>query len=284
MMSDLNTKYNELVIELFNNLIFYLPKVILEVKEVKDYFEANNKTSDYFEKIIITDDKINFNTDKELNFLIILKKTNQLQKNCFKLIEYKTILNELEFNFIIENYTKQVDIYKSISKLLLDYFDVNSPAKDSTTKFLFNSQLACYTNHLAELKKHFDIKIQSLNHETIIQEVKRTLIDKNIETKQDKHFRDFISQKKNKEIEKIILEKFQNEKGKKLRYLIEYLNELGIISMVHGDRTKIYSAMKNSFNWEIGTHQSIFGNWFSIPNKEYTKFKETLNSYFPFLS
>ena len=69
-----------------------------------------------------------------------------------------------------------------------------------------------------------------------------------------------------------------------MRYLIEYLNEYQLISLVHGDKTKIYRSMKNSFDWDIGSHQSIFGNWFSMPNKEYAKYKETLNLYFPFLN
>lgn len=283
-MTDLNSKYTELTNEIFRNFIFYIPMSILDMEEFK---KLPDETKSVIDRITYIDEDLNFIYENSLGFSTLLLKSGKLKNNCFKLIEYKETLSASSFNFLSENYLKQLETYAFFSNQLSLYFEKNSPEKDANTLALFNCQSINFNSHIVEVEKITGLKAQTFNQQNFIQEVKETPVFKkfsfNIKPK-EKSFSDFISHEKNKEIEKIILEKFQNEKGKKLRYLIEYLNELGIISMVHGDRTKIYSAMKNSFNWEIGTHQSIFGNWFSIPNKEYTKFKETLNSYFPFLS
>jgi hypothetical protein len=283
-MSELNSKYNELSNEIYRNFIFYIPMSILDMEEFK---KLPDETKSVIDRITYIDEDLNFIYENSLGFSTLLLKSGKLKNNCFKLIEYKETLSASSFNYLSENYLKQLEAYAFFSNQLSLYFEKNSPEKDTNTLALFNCQSINFNTHISEVEKITGLKAQTFNQQNFIQEVKETPVFKkfsfNIKPK-EKSFSDFISHEKNKEIEKIILEKFQNEKGKKLRYLIEYLNELGIISMVHGDRTKIYSAMKNSFNWEIGTHQSIFGNWFSIPNKEYTKFKETLNSYFPFLS
>lgn len=257
---------------------------ILDMDEFKNL--QDDFTKDSLSKLMYTDNNVHLCNDNNLDLQTILSKSGNLKVNCFKLIELKEVLSQSSFDYLAENYLKQVETYTFFSNQLVLYFDKKSPLKDDSTKAMFNYQDLNFNTHLAEVKKITGLKAQIYNPQNIIQEVKQTPVFKrfsvNLQPK-EKSFSDFISHERSKEIEKIILEKFQNEKGKKLRYLIEYLNELGIISLVHGDKTKIYSAMKNSFNWEIGTHQSIFGNWFSKPNNEYTKFKETLNSYFPFL-
>jgi len=286
-MNDLNLKYNELSYEIYRNFVFYIPISILDFEEFKNLSNDSNLVDNWLKKIIYVSDNFLFLNDNNIHLQTILLKSGKLKANCFKLIELKEILSQSSFNYLSENYLKQLETYTYFSNQLIFYFDKNSPIKDDSTKAIFNYQDLNFNSHLKEIEKITGLKAKTFDSQNIIQEVKQTPIFKNFSvnfTQKEKHFRDFISHEKNKEIEKIILEKFQNEKGKKLRYLIEYLNELGLISLIHGDRTKIYSAMKNSFNWEIGTHQSIFGNWFSKQDIEYTRFKETLNSYFPFLS
>ncbi len=285
-MSELNSKYNELINEIYRNFIFYIPMSILNFEEFKDLSNDSNFVDNGLKKILYIDEDLIFCNDNDLELQTILLKSGKLQANCFKLVELKEVISSSSFNYLSKNYLKQVETYTFFSNQLSLYFEKNSPVKDDRTKAMFSYQNLNFNTHLAEVEKITGLKAQIFNPQNIIQEVKQTPVFKSLPFKlpnKEKYFRDFISHERNNEIEKIILEKFQNEKGKKLRYLIEYFNELGIISLVHGDRTKIYSAMKNSFNWEIGTHQSIFGNWFSKPNNEYTKFKETLNSYFPFL-
>jgi len=285
-MNDLNLKYNELSYEIYRNFVFYIPISILDFEEFKNLSNDSDLVDNWLKKIIYVSDNFLFLNDNNIHLQTILLKSGKLKANCFKLIELKEILSQSSFNYLSENYLKQLETYTYFSNQLIFYFDKNSPIKDDSTKAIFNYQDLNFNSHLAEIEKITGLKAKTFDSQNIIQEIKQTPIFKNFSvnfTQKEKYFRDLISHEKNKEIEKIILEKFQNEKGKKLRYLIEYLNELGIISLIHGDRTKIYSAMKNSFNWEIGTHQSIFGNWFSKQDKEYTKFKETLNSYFPFL-
>ncbi|WP_284651340.1 hypothetical protein [Flavobacterium terrisoli] len=285
-MSDLSSKYYELANEVFRNFIFYIPKSILDINEFKSLADDTNFVYNWLDKIVQIDNDFNWINNSSIELTTLLLKSTKLQDNCFKLIEYKVSLDGNSFNYLSEKYLKEVETYTYFSNQLSFYFQKKSPVKNTQTLALFNCQNFNFNNHLVEVEKITGLKAQNFNPQNFIQEVNETNVFKKFSvnlTPREKYFRDFISHERNKEIEKIISEKFQNEKGKKLRYLIEYFNELEIISLVHGDRTKIYSAMKNSFNWEIGTHQSIFGNWFSKPNKEYIKFKETLNSYFPFL-
>lgn len=258
-MSELNSKYNELINEIFRNFIFYLPLSILDMEAFKTLPEESQSV---FNRITYIDDDMNFIYENSLDLPTLLIKSGKLRTNCFKLLEYKEELSESSFNFLSENYLKQLETYTFFSNQLSLYFDKNSPVKDSSTKALFNCQNLNFNNHLAEFEKISGLKAQTFNQQIFIQEVKETPVFKKFSVsipQKEKHFRDFISHEKNTEIETAILKKYPTIKGKKLRYIIEFLIEKKLLIITYGTQTELYDALKRTFNCNIGTYPSIFG-------------------------
>ncbi len=132
----------------------------------------------------------------------------------------------------------------------------------SSTQALFNCQNLNFNNHLAEVEKITGHKAQNFNAQIFIQEVKETLVFKRFSTnlpQREKLFRDFISHEKNSEIESIILKKYPTIKGKKLRYIIDFLIKKEVLTITYGTQTELYNSLKRTFNCNIGTYPSIFG-------------------------
>jgi hypothetical protein len=174
-MSELNSKYNELINEIFRNFVFYLPLSILDMEAFKTLPEESQSV---FNRITYIDDDMNFIYENSLDLPILLIKSGKLRTNCFKLLEYKEELSESSFNFLSENYLKQLETYTFFSNQLSFYFDKNSPVKDSSTKALFNCQNLNFNNHLAEFEKITGLKAQTFNQQIFIQEVKETPVFK----------------------------------------------------------------------------------------------------------
>lgn len=284
-MSELNSKYDELSNEIYRNFIFYIPMSILNMEEFKKLPE--NSIS-IINRIIYIDDDLNFIYENSLDLPTLLIKSGKFRTNCFKLLEYKEQLSESSFNFLSENYLKQLEAYTFFSNQLSLYFEKNSPVKESITQALFNYQNLNFKTHIAEVEKITGLKAQSFNQQIFIQEVKETPVFKkfsfNIQPR-EKSFSDFICNEKNKEIETAILKKYPTIKGKKLRYIIEFLIEKKLLTITYGTQTELYDALKRTFNCNIGTYPSIFGykineNKDSDYSRITNELETTLNQYF----
>ncbi len=258
-MSELNSKYNELSNEIYRNFIFYIPMSILNMEEFKKLPE---QSISIINRIIYIDDDLNFIYENSLEFPTLLIKSGKLKTNCFKLLEYKEALSESSFNYLSENYMKQLETYTFFSNQLSLYFEKNSPVKDPNTKALFNYQNLDFNSHLAEVEKITGQKAQNFNSHVFIQEVKETPVFKRFSVNlppKEKYFRDFISHERNKEIESAILKKYTTIKGKKLRYVIDFLVKKEVLTITYGTQTELYNSLKRTFNCDIGTYPSIFG-------------------------
>lgn len=258
-MSELNSKYNELINEIFRNFIFYIPMSILDMEEFK---KLPDETKSVIDRITYIDEELNFIYENSLGFSTLLLKSGKLKNNCFKLIEYKETLSASSFNYLSENYLKQLETYAFLSNQLSLYFEKNSPEKDANTLALFNCQSINFNSHIAEVEKITGIKAQTFNQQNFIQEVKETPVFKKFSFSippKEKSFSDFISHEKNTEIETAILKKYPTIKGKKLRYIIEFLIEKKLLTITYGTQTELYEALKRTFNCNIGTYPSIFG-------------------------
>lgn len=258
-MLDLNSKYDELTNEIFRNFIFYIPMSILDMEEFKKFPDESKPVLD---RIIYIDSDLCFNYENSLELPTLLIKSGKLRANCFKLLEYKEVLSERSFNYLSENYLKQLETYAFFSNQLSLYFEKNSPVKDVSTKALFNFQNLNFNTHIAEVEKITGLKAQTFNQQTFIQEVTETPVFKKFSVnipQKEKHFRDFISHEKNTEIENVILKKYPTIKGKKLRYIIDFLVKKEVLTITYGTQTELYDALKRTFNCNIGTYPSIFG-------------------------
>lgn len=258
-MSELNSKYNELINEIFRNFIFYLPLSILDMEEFKKLPEESQSV---LNRITYIDDDLSFIYENSLDLPTLLIKSGKLRTNCFKLLEYKEVLSESSFNYLSENYLKQLETYTFFSNQLSLYFEKNSPVKDSSTKALFNCQNLNFNTHIAEVEKITGQKAQNFNAQVFIQEVKETPVFKRFSVNfppREKYFRDFISHERNKEIESAILKKHPTIKGKKLRYIIDFLVKKEVLTITYGTQTELYKSLKRTFDCNIGTYPSIFG-------------------------
>lgn len=258
-MSELNSKYDELTNEIYRNFIFYIPTSIINMQE---FGKLTNESNSVLDRIIYIDDDFSFIYENSLELPTLLIKSGKLRANCFKLLEYKELLNESSFNYLSENYLKQLETYTFFSNQLSLYFDKNSPVKDSSTKALFNCQNLNFNTHIAEVEKITGQKAQNFNAQVFIQEVKETPVFKRFSVnlpQREKYFRDFISHERNKEIESAILKKHPTIKGKKLRYIIDFLVKKEVLTITYGTQTELYNSLKRTFNSDIGTYPSIFG-------------------------
>jgi hypothetical protein len=232
---------------------------ILDMEAFKNF---PNESKAVFDRITYIDENLNFIYENSLDFSTLLMKSGKLKNSCFKLIEYKETLNASSFSYLSENYLKQLETYTFFSNQLSLYFEKNSPEKDSNTQSLFNCQSLNFNTHLAEVEKITGLKTQNFNQQNFFQEVKETPVFKNFSvniTPKEKHFRNFISHSKNTEIETAILKKYPTIKGKKLRYIIDFLIKKGVLTITYGTQTELYEALKRTFNCDIGTYPSIFG-------------------------
>jgi hypothetical protein len=258
-MSELNSKYNELRNEIYRNFIFFIPMSILNMEEFKKLPEDSIWI---INRIIYIDDDLNFIYENSLEFQTLLIKSGKLKTNCFKLLEYKEELSENSFNYLSENYLTQLEAYTYFANQLSLYFEKNSPVKDANTKALFNCQNLNFNTHIAEVEKITGHKAQTFNQQTFIQEVKETPVYKRFSFNlhpREKYFRDFISLEKNREIESAILKKYPTVKGKKLRYIIDFLIKKEVLTITYGTQTELYNSLKRTFDCNIGTYPSIFG-------------------------
>lgn len=234
----------------------------MSILNMEEFKKLPEDSISIINRIIYIDDDLNFIYENSLDLPTLLIKSGKFRTNCFKLLEYKEKLSESSFNFLSENYLKQLEAYTFFSNQLSLYFEKNSPVKDSITQALFNYQNLNFKTHIAEVEKITGLKAQSFNQQIFIQEVKETPVFKkfsfNIQPR-EKSFSDFICHEKNKEIETAILKKYPTIKGKKLRYIIEFLIEKKLLTITYGTQTELYDALKRTFNCNIGTYPSIFG-------------------------
>lgn len=234
----------------------------MSILNMEEFKKLPEESISIINRITYINDDLNFIYENSLDLPTLLIKSGKLRTNCFKLLEYKEQLSESSFNFLSENYLKQLEAYTFFSNQLSLYFEKNSPVKDSSTQALFNCQNLNFNTHIAEVEKITGLKAQSFNQQVFIQEVKETPVFKkfslNIQPR-EKSFSDFISHEKNKEIEIAILKKYPTIKGKKLRYIIEFLIEKKLLTITYGTQTELYDALKRTFNCNIGTYPSIFG-------------------------
>ena len=114
-MSELNSKYNELSNEIYRNFIFYIPMSILDMEEFK---KLPDETKSVIDRITYIDEDLNFIYENSLGFSTLLLKSGKLKNNCFKLIEYKETLSASSFNYLSENYLKQLETYAFFSNQL----------------------------------------------------------------------------------------------------------------------------------------------------------------------
>ncbi|MFD2890851.1 hypothetical protein ACFS5J_02360 [Flavobacterium chuncheonense] len=279
-MIDLHTKTNQLNKELYKNFIFYIPSYLM--LEMYNINQLSNEQYEMFEPYL---DKVSYTDDNDwqihktvpFNKDYLLEKTYRLRSNILSIFELKESLKPETFQYIFEKYHEQISVHKTITALLVEHYDSNCPEKSEDLKNLFLSQQNILATHYNEIEKHFKIKpnTEKFNSQELIEKLKNlnTPITSN-----KKYLRDYILHPNKIEIERIILNLYSERNGTSIRYLIECMEEIKLITLEHGKRKLIHEAMQNSFNGQLPSYKAVFGYTIDkIQNTDYKNVKLELN-------
>lgn len=279
-MTDLNKKTNELIIELYKNFIFYLPKQIInqlfsegKIKEVE--YELLQPFFDGVSYIDNSDWVINKVKPYDKNVLSL--KSTQLIKNIYTLFEFKENLQLDTFNFIFEKYYEQLNFHKTVATIIVDNYESYCEEKNEEIKAIFLLQQEITNKHFDELQKYFTKNIFSLKKIDTSKFLDNILSSKKTFTPKVK-LRNYLLHQNSIEIENIIVELYLNRSGSNFRYLIEAMEEIKLITLEYGKKKLIYEAISNSFNTKIPSYKSIFGYSIEkVNNPDYKNVKLELN-------
>lgn len=156
--------YNQLVENIWVNVLFYIPEsnlVKMFLKKLKGLEEIDTTT--IYNKVFVIDVMLGPIVLKEkANYQIGLKK-EMLEDNIYLLLKKKKRLNKLEFEFILDRYFEQVELFFYISNWISEDLKTNTQIKISDkTKGLLKFQYKYYKTHFESLIKYFYPKLEKL--------------------------------------------------------------------------------------------------------------------------
>ncbi|WP_452223519.1 hypothetical protein [Lacinutrix chionoecetis] len=151
---DLNTFYNKLTTKLKNDLVFFIPKAILDKNTLKT-IEIEENLSMLFDNVLIIElnnGAFIFDSIEDLSRCI--RKPEELTEIIFLLLEKKDALQDFQFSFIVDKYFEQVEFLFYIT----NWFSLNIEKLDNADfkfKGLFKTQQKYYKQHLEDFIRNF---------------------------------------------------------------------------------------------------------------------------------
>jgi len=224
-------KMNELWNSFLNNLKIEIIKfdlnhdVIFMIKFIEDLMTVFNKIQLDFKKYVFT-------------------SVSQLFDN--------------QFNFI--SYASAVDVETDINKRKKYYLEAIAYCDMFCLKFNvkgnFEEKCITYKQKCLEAIKIIDFQLLRVQS-TIV------LTDKEIvsgDLDQTKLFHEYLLHEKNEQLAEGLKKEFSKDRGKKLRLMIEALKLIQppLFTLIPGEKKSLYNSLKNYFNKDIGTYNSIF--------------------------
>jgi len=290
----------ELSKNLFKNILFFYPKNLVEFN--LDKLTSENQLEPFTYYLLKEKDETS-PIFEDLITVQIMTKPSLLEENIFLLFSKKEELNENQFNFLMAGYYNQVNTLLIVSGFINFFSRLHKTLNTSDiVRNCIERQENHFRNHRKAIEETFNFKkktpspvirdeffnlvtdfsdmlIQNYTEEGI------DILENEIEELKSQSKLDlpptlstYIIHEKSDEIANIIVENFTTEKGRKIRYIVEYLIGRGVVKLLYGDQNKIYEAMTNSFKQNIGSKNSIFG--FSInklQDSDYKSLKEKLH-------
>ncbi|WP_372800900.1 hypothetical protein [Lutibacter sp.] len=291
---------------IFKNYIFFIPEILLNKEFLNNEIDKQllNKSSYLDENLFCTilseNEELNGNINLDFVLKSIFIKKEVLSDNIYKIFEVKKILEETEYNYILNNYFEFIKVSVHWGKLQYNLSTIAYP-NNSKSKLItsYQFQLDILNVHLKEIKSSFKLESEQFEYDfkkisdflmelftigtvydsSIVTKInnlpektpKITLENENLATDSDKTniqqktLSDFILHEKSKEIEKIIFDNFKNKKGRTYRCIYEYMSRQNLMILEYGEKGKLYNAFQNLFEHNIGTYQSM---WYGEINKE----------------
>jgi len=287
----------ELSKNVFNNFLYFMPQNVIENSPFKPTHFKNSKQNNFH---LINSPNLEDTMVFEMVLTQVMPtKSSELEENLFILFEKEEKLNEKQFKLLLECYHQQILSLVNASKSLFNYsteYKYLNPSK--TVQGFLEIQHDNFFKHLTRLEKSFNMEIQNHSSALLYTQILRLLADLTESTVEDstaekiKHFQksslepsltppsleDFISHEKSDEIVDIIKESFTEEKGKKIRYIFEYLADKNLLDLSHGNRRKIFNTLKNTFNRDVGKYNSIWGYAVNKLDGDYISTEKRLDS------
>lgn len=270
--------YDEMNLNILKHFIFYIP-----TNEITKKLYDSEFLSKMDKKIFYLNRDLEFLDDSDINSLELLKKPTLLKSNYFKILELKSKLNNDAFALFYKTYLKQLNSFTEIGDLVNKNIQKDIPNCSEEVLGYVNYNFFILNEHQNSIKEIEPSLIQIATQkekldlgvlDKLQNQLKNSLVSKITQT-ETIPFRDFIRRGNKDEFEKIIKTHFSDLKGISLRYLIQYLEDEGVLILKHGDYQKLFDSIKELFEGkDIAKYNSIF----SIPNfssndKKYQKNK-----------
>lgn len=153
--------YSELIKNLWNDLLFYIPNTDLAIVFVE---ELKHIEKDKIINRIFVMDKIlgpiEYKNNGKHN---ILSKGTMLEDNMYLLLKKKRKFDGQEFSFVIDNYFEQAEFCFYITNWIHNDIESNKALKLNKQLYgLFQLQYQAYKKHFQKLVKHFYPKKENL--------------------------------------------------------------------------------------------------------------------------
>lgn len=275
---DLEPIYDEMQWNVIKRFIFYIPnneyskmlfddKALSEVNQKIFYFSGDKNVTEY----------------PNINFLDFFEKEKLLQNNFFKLLELKSQMDEGAFKLFYKTYLHKLQGFINIADLVNKYIQRDIIDCSKNVLIYVNFNLAILSEHENSIKEivpstnEIESKIEKFD--LSILESLPIDIKNNFKLGHSKNenipFINFIRHENKVEIERIIKAHYSDLRGVKLRYLIEFLKEEGLLLLNHGDATKLLNSIKILFEGKnVGAYTSVFDNKvFSTTDQKYINSK-----------
>jgi hypothetical protein len=210
-----------------------------------------------------------------------------LRDNLFILMDAKNELSPDQFILLAEEYAK---VLKSVLDYTIDaIYSLKGNFKNNLPEKIllgFETQSRFLEDHYLEFEKRFGIEASLEEENEDIEHLKLNgqgskILDKNPDDKpkQTLTLKDYITHPEREEIEKIIVENFTTEKGRSIRCILEYLNNINILPIGYGKKNILLACLKNTFKRDIGVYSSIWEEKKIDPlsDRTYIDLKKSLN-------
>ncbi|MFT6795491.1 MAG: hypothetical protein ACJART_000624 [Maribacter sp.] len=153
----LEKKLKYLITNLNRPLLFFIPKSIIPLNEIKAFTPTEQDA--IFNKIVFYDEEGRLaETSTDINYSELLIKPSLFDNNILQLIDEQTLLNSAQFSILLEKYSVHIRFFVFIANWMFenlpDYLNINSNQKS-----YFELQKDIFKYHKQEIENRFNIKI-----------------------------------------------------------------------------------------------------------------------------
>lgn len=275
---NLEAIYDEMQWNVIKRFVFYMPN-----NEYSKMLFDDETLIGMDQKIYYVDGNKKVNEYPNIDLLDFYSKEKLLKNNFFKLLELKSKMDKDAFILFYDTYLNKLEGFVNIADLIRNYIQRDIVDCSKTVWTYVNFNFGILSEHRDLIKgivpsaKEVEPKIEKFD--VSILEGLPIEIKNNFKPEPRKNadipFITFIRHENKIEIERIIKDHYSDLRGVKLRYLIEFLKEEGLLLLNHGDATKLHNSIKILFEGKnIGAYTSVFDNKvFSITDQKYINSK-----------